>query len=111
VKEGRRKTVLQFNTLGLIGTVLTLQLDFNLICLGRFILGASIGVLLCATSKLMDETIPAKLIDRGFGTSTNILINMAVFGLLVLAIGMPSDSSKLNDTKYWMLLYGSQAPF
>lgn len=79
--------------------------------IARFVLGLSIGVLLCATSKLMDETIPAKLIDKGFGTATNILINIAAFGMLLIAVGMPSEPGKLNGTKYWLFLYGSQIPF
>ena len=63
VKDGRRRAVINFNIVGLIGSILTLQLSFNAMVVGRFILGISCGVLLCATSKLMDETIPAKLID------------------------------------------------
>jgi MFS family permease len=77
---------------------------------GRFVLGISCGVLLCATSKLMDETIPAKLIDQGFGTSTNILINVSAFFLLVMALWMPSDSTQLQQSKFWMIIYGSQVP-
>jgi hypothetical protein len=37
----------------------------------------------------LDETIPANLMDKGFGTSTNIIINFAFFAVLIMAMGMP----------------------
>jgi len=64
-------------------------------CIGRFLLGTAAGTLLCATPKYLDEVIPPRLIDKGFGTSTNIMINMAVLLVMVLAIGMPDDQKDL----------------
>ena len=72
--SGRRKTIIYFNILALIGTALSLVLHFKVMCFGRFLFGLAAGVLLCATPKVMDETIPAELIDKGFGASTNILM-------------------------------------
>lgn len=77
-KLSRRKTVIYFNALTLLGSVLSLILNFKIMCLGRFFFGFSAGVLLCASPKIMDETIPPALIDKGFGASTNIL--MCLFG-------------------------------
>ena len=87
VKNGRRKTIIQFNILGLIGTLFTLVLDFYSMCLGRMIFGFASGILSCATPKMLDEVIPAKMMDKGFGTSTNILINLAFFVVLIMGIG------------------------
>jgi hypothetical protein len=64
----------------LVGTALSLVLNFKVMCVGRFLFGLSAGVLLCATPKIIDETIPASLIDKGFGASTNIL--MCIFACI-----------------------------
>ena len=78
--KGRRTTIIYFNILALIGTALSLILNFKVMCFGRFLFGFAAGVLLCATPKIIDETIPVALIDKGFGASTNIL--MCVFACL-----------------------------
>lgn len=100
-----------FNIIGAIATVFTLILDFNSMCFGRMLFGFSSGILSCATCKVLDETIPAKLMDKGFGTSTNIIINFAFFAVLIMAMGMPETQQELADTKYWMFIYGLQLPF
>lgn len=89
VKNGRRKTIIIFNILGAIATCFTLILDFNSMCFGRMLFGFASGILSCATPKVLDETIPANLMDKGFGTSTNIIINFAFFAVLIMAMGMP----------------------
>jgi hypothetical protein len=75
--------------MGLIGSIVSLSLDYKLMCLGRLFFGLASGVLLCATSKMMEETIPVRLLDQGFGTSTNILMQIFNVALLLMAIGMP----------------------
>jgi len=40
---------------------------------------------------MLEEIVPAHLMDKGFGMSTSILINFAFLGLLILAGGMPDD--------------------
>lgn len=75
-----------------MGSVMTLYLDFYLMCFGRVIFGIASGVLLCTTSKYIDETVPAKVLDKGFGTSTNIIINIGMFALMMMAMGMPEES-------------------
>jgi MFS family permease len=106
VKNGRRKTIIIFNILGAIATCFTLVLDFNSMCFGRCLFGFASGILSCATPKVLDETIPANLMDKGFGTSTNIIINFAFFAVLIMAMGMPETQAELIETKYWMLIYG-----
>lgn len=80
-------------------------------CLGRAIFGFAGGVLSRTTTKLLEETVPSHLMDKGFGTSTNILINLAFFVVLIMAMGMPEKADQLAQTKYWMLIYGLQLPF
>lgn len=95
---GPRKTLVYFNLLALIGSILSLSLNFKLMNLGRLLFGLSSGVMLCATSKILEQTIPVRLLDKGFGTSTNILMQLFNFGLLLMAIGMPDTKSELETT-------------
>ena len=107
---GRRKTIIGFNILGLIGTAFTVVLNFWSMCFGRLIFGFSCGVILCATPKMLVETIPANLIDLGYGTSTNIFINFAFFVMLIIAMGMPDKAEELKITNYWYVMFGAQVP-
>lgn len=66
-----------------------------MICFGRAVFGFACGVLICATPKVIDETIPSNLIDKGFGASTNIVINLAFMLVMILALGMPEDIKHL----------------
>jgi hypothetical protein len=79
--------------------------------LGRFCFGYGGGVIMCATSKLLEETVPVRLMDKGFGTSTNILMQTFNFTLLLMAIGMPEEREKLEKTLWWRCIYGVQIPF
>jgi MFS family permease len=74
IKNGRRFTILRFNIIGLIASLSMFTLNFYVMCFGRVIFGLSSGVLLCATPKMIDETVPAKLLDKGFGASTAIIM-------------------------------------
>lgn len=108
---GRRQTIIYFNALALVGTAFSLVLQFKVMCFGRFLFGLASGVLLCATPKVMEETIPPALIDKGFGASTNVLMCFFGFGQLLLSLGMPTKQQDLATSRYWMAIYGMQAPF
>ena len=75
-------------------------------CVGRTIVGFACGVLICATPKMIDETIPVELIDKGFGTSTNIVINLSFLAVMLLSTGMPEDDKSLQNDLYWMVIFG-----
>lgn len=90
--------------------MLSMTLAFKIMVLGRFCFGYGAGVCMCATSKILEETIPVKLMDKGFGTSTNILMQLFNFTLLLMAIGMPEDRASLEKTMWWRCIYGVQVP-
>lgn len=106
VKNGRRSTIINFNSTGFIGTLISFLPNFIVMCIGRLIVGFSCGVLICATPKAIDETIPSQLIDKGFGTSTNIVINLSFMAVMLLAMGMPEDDASLENNLYWMVIFG-----
>ena len=55
---------------------------------------------------MIDETIPVELIDKGFGTSTNIVINLSFLAVMLLSTGMPEDDKSLQNDLYWMVIFG-----
>ena len=79
---------------------------FYMMCFGRFIVGFSCGVLICTTPKALDETVPSNLIDKGFGTSTNIILNVSFMLVMILALGMPDTEEALKADWYWMVIFG-----
>jgi hypothetical protein len=85
--------------------------EFYTICAARFILGFACGVILCATPKALDEVLPSELIDKGFGTSTNIVINLSFLQVMIMANYMPDDKKTLVTTNYWQVLFTVQVPF
>ena len=91
IKNGRRQTMIQFNVIALMGTVIAMFLNFWQMCCGRFIYGAATGVLMCTTPKMVEEIIRAKLMNKGFGMSTSLFINIAFFGCLILGGGMQDE--------------------
>jgi hypothetical protein len=58
----------------------------------------------------MGESIPVRLLDKGFGTSSNILMHPFNFALLLMAIGMPENKAQLETTNWWRCIYGVQIP-
>jgi MFS family permease len=104
VKQGRRSTIINFNILGLIGSIMSIIPNFYVICAGRILLGFTCGVLLCATPKALDEVMPNKLAGI-FGTSTNIMINISFLILMILANSMPEEKQKLQSDKFWLILF------
>lgn len=81
-----------------------------MMCFGRFVFGFSCGVLICTTPKAIDETVPSNLVDKGFGTSTNIIINLSFMMVAVLSLGMPDGEEALTNDWYWMVIFGCQIP-
>ena len=81
--------VILFNIVGLLGCLLSLVANVPILCCGRFIYGFACGVIVCATPKILEETIPAHVMDNGYGTSTNLAINIMIMVSLLLGIGMP----------------------
>jgi MFS family permease len=110
VKSGRRLTILQFNVIGLIGTFISFIPVFYMMCFGRFVFGFSCGVLICTTPTAISETVPSNMVDKGFGTSTNIIINLSFMLVAVLSLMMPETEFALTNDWTWMIIFGAQIP-
>lgn len=80
-----------FNCVIIVSSVLSVMNSFTVICLGRLIFGFATGVLLAAAPKIVEETVPAKIQDFGFGTSTNLIINFGVLSSFILGPLIPTN--------------------
>jgi MFS family permease len=83
---GRRRAILIANVIGMVGSILSIVLNFEVILLGRFMFGICAGINVVTCPTLIEETIPTRLMDKGFGTSTAIGINFMIMLYLILGI-------------------------
>ena len=49
--------------------------------------------------------------DYGFGTSTNVTLNVGIALYMCLGIGMPTSEEDLETTSYWTVPYLVPIPF
>ena len=88
---GRRRAVIIFDVLGIVGSLLSIITNLYVITLGRFVYGFAAGVLATACPKIVEETVPGNYMDYGFGTSTGIGVNTFVMISLLSGLLIPSD--------------------
>ena len=91
VKGGKRRAVLIFNQVAILGCLVSIVPQFEVICTGRFIHGFAAGVLCCAAPSIIGETVPEHLMDLGFGVSTNLIIMFGVMTCMLLGAGIPAE--------------------
>ena len=86
---GKKRIVMIFQIICVVGCLLSLiSLNLVTIIIGRFIFGISAGIFVTICPAIIEETVPGRLMDNGYGSSTNICINTMVcinmsLGLLV----------------------------
>ena len=86
------------NFLAILFTGLSIVENTYVIAVARLGYGLAAGFIIAASPKILDETIPSHLIDKGFGMSTNLIINAGVMLSTVLAIGNP-DATNYEELK------------
>ena len=91
IVNSRRKPILFFNFIIILGCFLAIYDNFTVICIGRLVFGFATGVLLAAAPKIIEETVPANIQDYGFGTSTNLMVNFGVLVSFILGPLVPTD--------------------
>ena len=67
------------------------MLDFTIICIGRAIFGVSAGILLTIVPKILEDTIPGHLMNKGYGASTSIGINLMVAINSIIGLAVPTS--------------------
>lgn len=91
IRNGRHKSLVAGNILVIIGSFTSLVAQFWTICVGRLFVGFGAGMIMVASPKVIEETVPAHLMGLGFGISTNIALNFATLLDSLLALKLSSD--------------------
>lgn len=94
-----------FSFVAVIGCLMAIIKNIYVLSIGRFLYGYASGVFLAAGPRILNETIPNHLWDKGFGCSTNISVNFFIFIAMLLGIGSPTDPEELRETSYWKFVY------
>lgn len=77
IRTGRHKGLVTGNIIAIIGSLLSLVSEFWTISVGRLLVGFGGGMIMTTSPKVIEETIPAHLINFGYGISTNMALNFA----------------------------------
>ena len=96
IRNGRHRALLVGNCAAVLGSLMSIYAQFHVICVGRFIVGLSAGILMAASPKVIEETIPSHLMCYGYGISTNIAQNFATLLDSVLALAIPNGLYNLH---------------
>lgn len=107
---GRRLPVIIFNLVGIVGCILSVQNHYLIMMLGKVFFGMGAGVLIAVAPRILEETIPADLIDRGFGAMTNVGVDAMSLTSTIFIIFMPKKGGKnsekeMKESKLWKILY------
>jgi MFS family permease len=107
IAGGRKRIAKLFNIVGIIGCALSMIPNFPIMLIGRAIYGFAAGVHCITGPKMMNETIPAHVLDYGFGCSFNMTINSAIAISLLLGFLVPGkdEVEALKTTKIWIFIY------
>lgn len=74
LKNGRINIIIACNVVSIIASFLSVWKNWELMLAARFVFSLTAGISISACSKMIPETIPADLFDKGFGQSTNVMI-------------------------------------
>jgi MFS family permease len=101
IVNSRRKPILFFNLILIISSLVSIVDNFIVICIGRLVFGFATGILLVAAPKIIEETVPVDIIDYGFGTSTNLIINIGIMFNFMLGTLVPTDIESQKTNNMW----------
>ena len=90
MSKGRRRAILISNSIGIIGSLLSVILNYKIMVFGRLLFGICVGINMAICPKMIEETIPGPLMDKGYGVSTAIGANLMVLIDLSSAKAQPA---------------------
>lgn len=108
MQYSRIKLIMFANFLGVGFSLMCTIEDFWVISAGRLGFGFAAGLAIATAPVFLGETIPAHVLDKGFGSSTNISISIGVMTMTLFGIGNPDpdDLGQLSDSSMWRFIYG-----
>jgi len=119
VRTSIRKTFIGLNMLGIIGCLVSCINTYSTVILGRFVYGCVGGVMISLTPKMLQQTIPMDIYNKGYGASTNFVIEAYRILDLFLSMQLITETSS-GSTVYpaapqfwfhWRIMYLLPIPF
>ena len=110
MQYGRRSLIIISDYIAILFSVICIvQKSYTwVVVFGRLGYGFAGGLMLSTSPKFLDETVPPHLIDKGFGSSTNISISVGIFIMTLLGLFNANSSNyyELLDSANWQVIYG-----
>ena len=111
MKYGKRRMILLFNLVIIATSIMSIYKNWTLMVVARGLFSFAAGAIVSFTPKIIAETIPAHLVDKGFGASTNVFINVSIMYIMFLGMGYPPEKSiAITTTNFWKVFYLSPIP-
>ena len=109
MKYGRKWILVSFNLIGIVGSIMSIFPHYKLIILGRFIYGIGAGGLISIAPRMIQETIPNELFDRGFSATTNTAIDIFILLNTLMLNNLPQypmeTEDELKHSHLWRVIY------
>ena len=108
IQRGRRQALIISAFVGMLGTGITMIQNFWAIVIGRFIYGLSVGMIAIAMPRLMEETVPNRLVGL-FGSLYCLTFAVATLIAYALAVFLPPDEGhdeELIETHVTQVVFG-----
>lgn len=107
---GRRKVLIWFNFLIILSTIPMCITNFWSILVGKLVYGFAAGVMLVASPKMLDETIPIYKL-KIFGLATNVYLNLGITLAMIMGLWLPNvdDIEEIKTTQVWRYIFAMPA--
>lgn len=105
-KFGRRKSLVYSSMVAIIGVILTLFRNTEILFAGRGIIGISIGIEISLVSVYIEEYSPL-IIKAKLKSFIVIFISLGLLISYIMALGIPSVTDpELYTSDWWRYIYG-----
>jgi len=107
MKFGRRRALLIQAAFGIVGVTITLIPNFYAIIFGRILYGFSCGVIAVVTARLVEETMPLKLVSLMSALyCVSFPLGSFFSDLLASILPADTDTAALKATNNTMIIFG-----
>lgn len=103
IDHGRRKVMLIFNSVSILGCFISCIQSIETVCLGRFIFGFAAGTYTVIVPTMISEIVPLYLFSI-YGNATNIGIGSGMLMAFIMGFGLGFEGTEENF-EYWRIVF------